>query len=129
MIGHLKSQKYLFSFKPICDALRDLVPFAQFKNTNNTHRGVLLLVKLQASACNFTKSNTPPWVFFMFFKLYECYQIAQSTTFLCNLPFLSSLKISENLKVCIEEAKGSTEIKGKIGLKWVNTTALRSEIN
>ena len=24
------------------------------------HGGVLLLVKLQASACNFTKSNTPP---------------------------------------------------------------------
>ena len=28
----------------------------------------------------YTKSNTPPWVFFMFFKLYEWYQIAQSTT-------------------------------------------------
>ena len=30
--------------------------------------------------CYFTKSNTPPWVFFTFFKLYEWYQIAQSTT-------------------------------------------------
>ena len=30
----------------------------------NTHRGVLLLVILQAEASNFTKSNTPPWVFF-----------------------------------------------------------------
>ena len=27
-------------------------------------------------ACNFTKINTPPWVFFTFFKLYKCYQIA-----------------------------------------------------
>ena len=27
-------------------------------------------------ACNFTKSNTPPWVFFTFFKLYQRYQIA-----------------------------------------------------
>ena len=29
-----------------------------------------------------TKSNTPPWVFFMFFKLYEWYQIAQSTSYM-----------------------------------------------
>ena len=28
-----------------------------------------------------SKSNTPPWVFFTFFKLYEWYKIAQSTTF------------------------------------------------
>ena len=35
----------------------------------NTHEGVLLLVvKLQTKACNFTKSNTPPWVLFTFFK-------------------------------------------------------------
>ena len=30
-----------------CDALRDLVPFAQFKNVKNTLVGFLLLVKLQ----------------------------------------------------------------------------------
>ena len=35
------------------------------KNGKNTHGGVLLLVKLQAKACNFTKSGTPPWVFFL----------------------------------------------------------------
>ena len=29
---------------------------------------MLILVKLQASACSFTKLNTPPWVFFTFFK-------------------------------------------------------------
>ena len=70
-----------------------------FKNVKNTHRRVLLLVKLQAHyllspplkssefqgnrskwACNFTKSNIPPWVFFMFFKLYKRYQIAQGIT-------------------------------------------------
>ena len=50
------------------------------KSVKNTHGGVLLYVKLQAEACNFTKSNIPPWVFFTFFKLYEWYQIAQSTT-------------------------------------------------
>ena len=47
------------------------------KNVKNTHGGVLLLL-----ACNCTKSNTPPMVFFTFFKLYEWYQIAQSTTIL-----------------------------------------------
>ena len=31
-----------------------------------THGGVLLLVTLQALACNFTESNTPPCVFHVF---------------------------------------------------------------
>ena len=48
------------------------------KNVKSTYGGVLLLVKLQASACNFTKSNTPRWVFFTFFKLYKWYQIVQN---------------------------------------------------
>ena len=34
--------------KMICDALRNLVPFLQHKKRENTHGGVLLLVKLQA---------------------------------------------------------------------------------
>ena len=42
-----------------------------FKNVKNTHGVVLLLVKLQAEACNFTKSNTPSWEFFMFFKILQ----------------------------------------------------------
>ena len=29
----------------------------------------------------FTKSETPPWVFFTFFKLYKRYQIAQHITY------------------------------------------------
>ena len=29
-------------------------------------------------SCNFTKSNTPRWVFFTFLKWCKCYQIAQS---------------------------------------------------
>ena len=50
------------------------------KNVKNTHGGVLILVKLQPSACNFTKINSPSWVFFAFFKLYEWYQIVQRIT-------------------------------------------------
>ena len=32
------------------------------KNVKNTQGGVLILVKLQVSAYNFTKIKTPPWV-------------------------------------------------------------------
>ena len=51
------------------------------KNVKNTHGGMLILVTLQAKASNFTKINTPPWVFFTFFKLYKWYQIAQRITY------------------------------------------------
>ena len=45
------------------------------KNVENTNGGVLFL-----KACNFTKSNTPQWVFFTFFKLHKWYQIVQSVS-------------------------------------------------
>ena len=58
---------------PICDALRDLVPFVQFKNREkHPWRSVNF---------NFTKINTPPWVFFTFFKLYKWHQIPQPITY------------------------------------------------
>ena len=73
--------KHIPGFSPcfgfaIWGALRDLVPFVQFKKRENTHGGVLIL-----EACNFAKINTLPWVFFMFFKLCKWYQIAQRTIF------------------------------------------------
>ena len=42
-----------------------------YNNVKSTHLVVIVFVKLQAVACNFTKTITPPWVFFMFFKLYK----------------------------------------------------------
>ena len=39
------------------------------KNVKNTLGGSTLLVKLQAEACNCTKSIIPPWMLFPFFKL------------------------------------------------------------
>ena len=79
-----------------------------FKNVKNTHGRVLLLVKLQAEAYNFTKSNTTPWMFFTFSKLYMWYQIVQSithkdhdrnftllTTRVCRSPTTSSNKYSK----------------------------------
>ena len=50
------------------------------KSVKNAHGGVLLLVKLQASACNFTNSSTYPRAFFTFFKMCKWYQIVQSIT-------------------------------------------------
>ena len=47
------------------------------RNVKNTHGRMLLLVKLQAEACSFTKSNTPLWVFLTFLKLHKWYKIAQ----------------------------------------------------
>ena len=79
--------------KLLCDAFHDFLSFLQFKKRENTHGGVLLLVKwrlhggvllslkLRTKACNFTKSKTLPSVFFTFFKLYKWYKIVQSITF------------------------------------------------
>ena len=53
----------------ICDAFRDLLPFLQIKKHENTYEGILLLVKLHAEACNFTRSNTPPYFQYCLRKL------------------------------------------------------------
>ena len=50
------------------------------KSVKNIQGGVIHLVKLQASASNFTERITSPWVFSTFLKLYKWYQIAQSIT-------------------------------------------------
>ena len=51
-----------------------------FEKVKNSHGGVILLVRLQALTCNFTKSVTPPWVLLLFFKLYKWYQTTQSVS-------------------------------------------------
>ena len=51
------------------------------KNVKNTHRRVLSWAKLLAEVCNFTKSNTSPWVFLSllnYYELYKQYQIVQN---------------------------------------------------
>ena len=51
------------------------------RNVKNIQGGVLLLVKLEALGCNFTKSNNSPWMFFAFLKLYKWrHHIAQRIT-------------------------------------------------
>ena len=51
------------------------------KNAKNTYGRVLILVKLQTEACNFTKINTLPWVFFVFWKLKEATIFCSVTNF------------------------------------------------
>ena len=66
----------------MCDTLRDLVPLVQCKKREK-HPWMIVTFRKFCSLklANFTKSNTPPWVFFTFFKLYEWYQIAQHITY------------------------------------------------
>ena len=80
-------------YKMMCDGLRDLVPFVQFKIPENTHGGVLLLVNWRLKACNFTKSNTLLWVFCMFFKMYNWYQITQRITIINSFRLSSSSSV------------------------------------
>ena len=86
--------------------VKNLNNFVQFKNT---HGGVLVLVKVQAESCSFTKSKTPPLVFLTFLKLYKWYQSRNashinicSNCFSCQLsiifafwPILSFLSIAQ----------------------------------
>ena len=60
----------------ICGTLRNLVPFEQFKKRKKHPWRSINFIE----ACNFTKINTSPWVFFTFLKLYKWYEIAQRIT-------------------------------------------------
>ena len=98
--------------KFICDTSGDLVLYYYLRNVKNTNGGVLLLVKLQTEAFNFTKSNTPRWVFFyVFLNCASKYRVAQSVSYLkyrniifvvdlnlfqVNPPLAYLLKASEN---------------------------------
>ena len=58
------------------DALPDLILLLLFKkrekHLSRNHRGgTILLIKFQAAAWHFTKSDTHAYVFFTFFKLHE----------------------------------------------------------
>ena len=63
------------TFFLICYALRDLVPFVQFKKYEKHQRMSVAFSKVAA------KIDTPLWVFFTFFKLYKWYQFAQRITY------------------------------------------------
>ena len=56
------------ALKYICDALSNLVPFAQFKKREKHSWG-----SVTCSTGVGTKSITPPWVLFRFLKSYKWY--------------------------------------------------------
>ena len=82
----------------IYDALRDLIPFEQIKNREKRPWRSVTYSKV----AGFTKSNTLPWVFFTFFKLYKWYQIAQSMTYdnMSSLRDIISSRNCSNVTVC-----------------------------
>ena len=61
----------------LCSA--QFVPFVQFKKREKHPWRSVTFSKVLA--CNFTKSNTSPWLFLTFFKLYKWYRIAQRITY------------------------------------------------
>ena len=65
----------------IFHVLGDLVTLVQFKKCEKYPWRSVTFSKVALLASTFTKSKTPPWVFFIFFKLYKRYQIVQRTTF------------------------------------------------
>ena len=57
-----------------------------FKNVKNIQGGALLLVKVQTSAYNFTKSNNPKWLFFTFFNCKNGSKSHDASQWQCFLP-------------------------------------------
>ena len=51
----------------------------------------------QKATSNFTKSNSPPWVVFTFFKLYKWYQFAQNIYFCCHDISLEKLNLTTRI--------------------------------
>ena len=76
------------------------------RHVKNTHGGVLILI-CRLKACNFTKINTPPWVFFTFFKLSKWYQIMQRITHVTSKisnPAISSTPMKYDLLSLVSNA-------------------------
>ena len=77
----------------------------------------LLLVKLQVSACNFTKSNTRPWVFLKFFL--NCANGTKSCKashiYWLNLSFIGFNPFEPSVAFHIE----TSHLFCNTGLKWV----------
>ena len=67
----------------------DLVPFVQFKKHEKHPWRSVNFSKVAG-----TKINTPPWVFFVFSKLYKWYQIAHAPQILHVLSQRSQIRIN-----------------------------------
>ena len=63
-----------------CDVLRNLVTLVQFKKREKQLWRCVIFGKIAGLAFSVTESNTPPWVFFTFFKFWKWYQTTQRIT-------------------------------------------------
>ena len=96
--------------KSIWNALSNLVPFVQFKKTWKTP-----MDKCYLETCNFTKLNTSPWVFFVFFKLFKWYQIAQRITII----FSAEQVVGSLINVFRSIGNSHVFIKAQVSSQWV----------
>ena len=72
----------VYESQDISVTLQDLVPFVQLKKREKNHWRIVTYSEVaELLAWNFTKSSTPPWVFFTFFELCKWYQIVENNTF------------------------------------------------
>ena len=64
-------------------AIHMLPNISRRKDNQTVKFGQLIEYDMRKSflACNFTNSNTPPWILFMFFELHTWYQSVQRITF------------------------------------------------
>ena len=85
LLSQVQDFFYLFMFFAI------LYHFYNLKYMKNT----------QASACNFTKSNTSPWAYFTFCKLYNWCQIVQSVSFVFIFYLIFIIRCTWTYKLCI----------------------------
>ena len=68
------------------------------RNVKNTHGGVLLIVKVRAENCSFTKYNTAAWVFHIF----DLLQMLPNRAKHCVCPcFVLATLLSRDRGICI----------------------------
>ena len=61
-------------YRRICGAVRIMVPFVQFEKREKYSWRSVNFSRVAGWSLHFSKINTPPWVFFTFFRLYKWYQ-------------------------------------------------------
>ena len=101
----------------ICDALQDFSPFVPFKKREKYPWRTVTFSRFQAGDCNFTKSNTRPWVLFTFFKLYKWYKIAQSIIYNIVNPLATNVAhhIESSQLICTANQLTGFYMTGNIG--------------
>ena len=95
--------------------MRNLVPFVQLKRREkHPWRSVTFskAVDLRLKPATFTYSNTPPWVLFMFFKLYKFYENVQriTMTFIITQPGPSFHEVWNTTEQCTSTVQWNIQI-------------------